>query len=332
MTITDFIQNNLLEVAVMSALLFIIFNYYRERMLPRAHNVALLGFPKSGKTTTIIVLFGNIFEQKLENIKAAPRGDETIDRINRNLKNLKNNIRIPPTTIKSEIPYIADLSIGRLFLKRNFKLQIGDFKGSRTLDYSEKNDENRKWFHKNREFNEWNSKADAFVFFIDIGKYLLEGPKYVLDMETAIRAAWQKIVDLNSEQLKKLVYKPVILLFSKCDLLNILASNNISSINELNIKQKKILFEIRNKGFKKLPKSEDIEYSILFDKYEELIINDFKKIIRYLKAENRNFHRLFVSNFGLENGIPINLRTFVRILLPTSPFLIDLMSFLKMIS
>lgn len=61
-------------VAALLALTALSFSYLERSRLPVAHNVAIVGYPKSGKTTLIVSLFGEAFARRiLPSISVSPK-------------------------------------------------------------------------------------------------------------------------------------------------------------------------------------------------------------------------------------------------------------------
>lgn len=65
-------------------------------------------------------------------------------------------------------------------------------------------------------------EADAFVFVIDLGKVLDDNisASYRAHVSSAFRASWQKLKDHHYDGEFELSRKPVVLVFSKLDLLS----------------------------------------------------------------------------------------------------------------
>ena len=95
--------------------------------LPRAYSIAVIGYPKSGKTFLITAVFGELFSGRLFDIKTVPRGQETIERINRDLEALAIGRSLGPTTDQDLFAYRADITRGHSLFVRKYKVEIGDF-------------------------------------------------------------------------------------------------------------------------------------------------------------------------------------------------------------
>jgi hypothetical protein len=44
--------------------------------------------------------------------------------------------------------------------------------------------------------------------------------------------------------------------------------------------------------------------------------NDFKDLIKYFESESSNFHVLFVSSFGLYEGVRLGIKDLFKTILP----------------
>jgi hypothetical protein len=122
-----------------------------------------------------------------------------------------------PTSDQDLFAYRADIKRGGFPLQRTFKFEIGDFPGEDTREFSEKQ---AKWLHETTYFK-WVMEADSFLFIIDLAHVLADKDpnEYKANMTSAIRAAWQHLVEYHVEGRKDLRRKPVLLVFTKADLL-----------------------------------------------------------------------------------------------------------------
>lgn len=87
----------LLLVAALVALL-VLFRLTAGRSLPYAWSVALIGFPRSGKTTLLATIFGEIFARRIIDYEITIRGEENIDIVNAALERLSTGRALGPTT------------------------------------------------------------------------------------------------------------------------------------------------------------------------------------------------------------------------------------------
>jgi GTPase SAR1 family protein len=184
--------------------------------MPTSYRVAIIGFPRSGKTTLITSVFDYLFRHGARGGSVVPRGDETIKRINDNLEQLELYRAIKPTTDQDIFAYRAEVIARRGRFRRRYKLEIGDFPGEDTVAFTEKYGE---WLHDTPYF-QWASSADAFVFVIDTGRVMVdESGEYVARQKSAFRAAWQRLQEIHLDGTTNLSAKPLLLVFAKADLL-----------------------------------------------------------------------------------------------------------------
>lgn len=90
----------------------LVFARYASSRLPRAYSIAVIGYPRSGKTFLITAIFGELFSERLSELKTIPRGKETIERINRDLENLEIGRSLGPTTDQDRFAYRTDVEKG----------------------------------------------------------------------------------------------------------------------------------------------------------------------------------------------------------------------------
>ena len=98
-------------VGLVSVLFFQFF--IQKYSVPWSYNVAIVGFPRSGKTTLLISLFGEIFAGMILPIRITPKGTKTIERINESLEMLKKGQALGPTKDQDRFAFRADLTIKR---------------------------------------------------------------------------------------------------------------------------------------------------------------------------------------------------------------------------
>ena len=184
-------------------------------------NIAIIGLPKSGKTTFITSLFGAVMHGKikLNGYHAIVKGNSTIDRVNENLSLLDKGIPIGSTTDQTLFAYrvnIEEKSSHIFRPRKEYQIEIGDFQGEMTQDLIDL--KTNIWKHDSEFFN-WVKEANAFVFVVDLGYYLMDKKTYIAEISKSFRSAWQKIIELNDNQITKISRQPVILIFNKADVL-----------------------------------------------------------------------------------------------------------------
>ncbi|MBI1730468.1 GTPase domain-containing protein [Candidatus Acetothermia bacterium] len=297
-------------VAVLAPMLFIaIFFLVRQtlgRNIPRAWNVAVIGFPKAGKTTLITRLFGELFAGKLK-IQTIIRGKTTIEKINEDLRRLEVGRNLGPTTDQDLFAYRTDITLGQGILKKTYKIQIGDFPGeaSEKLAY-----ETEMWFH-DTEFFKWVMEADAFLFVVDLAPMLdyRTNRDYVARVKSAIRAAWQHIEEYYSEGKTDLRYRPVGLVFTKADLF---AHSTVVAIDDDVIRKIERLGFGDDKVFFIKPLTEDeLKEGGNYTK------DQFEDLISYLNTKVRKMNVIFTSSFSYFNGERLGIKETLETILPS---------------
>jgi hypothetical protein len=184
--------------------------------LPASFRVAILGFPRAGKTTLITGVFDYLFRRGLQGASVMPRGDETIRRVNTNLERLELGQPIEPTTDQDLFAYRAEIQVRSSLFHKRYKLEIGDFPGEDSVAFAESSGD---WLHEAPYFN-WAVSADAFLFVVDIGRVLddVRGI-YVAQQKKAFRAAWQRVQEFHLDGPGDIRRKSLTLVFTKADLL-----------------------------------------------------------------------------------------------------------------
>jgi len=112
--------------------------------LPIAYNVAILGFPRSGKTTLLISLFREMFAKRV-GVDIQLRGSQTIEAVNQGLSLLSSGRSLGPTKDQDMFAFRADVKRGKFPSERTYKIEFGDFPG----EHSETFVSGQEWFHNN---------------------------------------------------------------------------------------------------------------------------------------------------------------------------------------
>lgn len=287
------------------------FTFIKNRSdLSIAYNVSIFGFPKSGKTTFITTLFSMIMYRKLDlqGFKPLIKGKSTIEKINNYIKQLEKGKPIQSTTDQSLFAYRINLeSIKKSFLtNKNYKVEIGDFPGEHSLEFI---DEKNNHFITESDYFNWAKDADAFIFVIDLGSYLLNRVEYTAEISSAIRSAWQNLLEINSNNIEKFRKKPTLLLLNKVDLFDLNLSKQTSQRTQ----------EILNAAFSKtnsLPTERDIENSDEYLYFQDEVKNDFSNLINFFEAESNTFDLAFMSSFAKKDKRKIGFQKLVNHILP----------------
>ncbi|ETX00039.1 MAG: hypothetical protein ETSY1_12620 [Candidatus Entotheonella factor] len=301
------------------ALVALLFNFFIPRMknpFALAYNVAVIGFPKSGKTVMITSIFGQLFSDRYLGRGVILRGKDTIERVNKDLELLEIGRLLGPTTDQDIFAYRADIRRGIFPLQREYKVVIGDFPGESSEEFVEDSVE---WLHESSYFK-WVMEADAFIFVIDIARILTDNDnrEYRAMITRAIRAAWQHIYEFHVEGKKNLNRKPLMLVFTKADLLlkythkiDVVSTNKGSSTVANNL----INEEIMNFGFSQLPEIVRVEQREIQDEIK-IVEELYREIIAYLHLQTSNFGCFFVSHFVMDENGRLGIPALTEKLLP----------------
>ncbi|MGD8781733.1 MAG: GTPase domain-containing protein [Ignavibacteria bacterium] len=299
---------------ILGAIIGFLFPYLYQRIFSKnkysvAYNIGVIGYPQSGKTTFITSLFAHLFSLKIlgNNYRLLLRGKETIEKVNDDLERLTIGKSLGPTTDQDLFSYRIDLTKRKFPFDENYKIQIGDFPGEDSEEFYDKYND---WLHSTPYFK-WVMDADVFIFVIDVARVLsdTDNSLYKNKITKAIRAAWQKLEEYHFEGRSKLSNKPVILLFTKADLL--LHYDKFQYRYNTPTIQKKV-FEL---GFgDELPAiiklNEDIE------KFTNNIKGEYKEIIDFLQTRNKNTKVIFFSHFVTVDEQRLGMEEIVTSILP----------------
>jgi hypothetical protein len=162
------------------------------------------------------------------------------------------------------------------------------------------------------------NEADAFIFVVDMAR-CLSGDRssdrinneYVSDMIAAIRAAWQNTLNHHSAGEKKLKSFPVVLTFTKSDLVNFLGDARNANTTE----------SIQAYGFEKLPGVPG-KVTIDLQRFEQergTLINAFSDLRNFFIQTNRNYSEVFTSSLGVIDGNRLGFENLLKAVLPTHP-------------
>lgn len=251
---------------------FFIFSKMKKNT-KKAHDIAVIGFPQSGKTTFITTLFHQMQYNNVFNIKIDIRGT-TIDRVNEDIRKIEIGQRLGATTDQDRFAYRFDMPKSNLF-KETIKVEIGDFRGENTESFYR---DFGQWLHKTP-FFKWVMQADAFIFVVDVANVLLD-KQYKAQMITSITAAWQHITDYHIESKKRVDKNSVSIIFTKSDLLYIDKSDA-----EI----------IQTLGFKEFPEKTTISDEAKLNTKQ--IEDDFIELKNYFKQKKINSKFFFTSCF-----------------------------------
>jgi GTPase SAR1 family protein len=267
-----------------------------------SHQVAIIGFPQSGKTTLITSLFWEIFNKKNSYMTFIPRGKETIEKINEDISKINMGKTLGPTNAQDIFNYRVNIEIGKSFYRKSYKFEIGDFPGDNSYEYYKKFGP---WLH-NTPFFRWVMESDVFVFIIDCAKIIIKNEDNKAEITKAIRAGWQHILDYHFESRRKLQSRKVLLVFTKADLLiakEIINDTNFNEIDKYGFDRYASIENYANSfGYGDIyPTSVEIsskQRNELIEKSNQ-IVEDYNEIIKFFDNQNINIKIFFTSPFIL---------------------------------
>ena len=271
--------------------------------------IAVLGYPKSGKSIFITSLINYLIHDNGSTGRTIKINDETTKKFKDNIKCLNSRIPFKQTNAESIFAYRVDISKGKFLLKKNYKLQIGDFTGDNKAQF---HNGYRQWFHKSPSFI-WTLQADAFIFVVDLAEVLAqyEDDYYCEKVSNAIYRAWKRIERSHLGGKDNLRNRPIVLLFTKADLLvKFYELLGPAPLDQIRIK----MFQL---GFSKksLPKTISVKTDLDPDLYT-IIEEKFRSIITYLNKKSKRYNTIFFSHFLNLNGQPIGIGNVVDSILP----------------
>ncbi len=292
-----------------------------RELFPPLYRVAIVGFPASGKTTLLTLIFQQIFAGTLPGLSAEPRGKTTADRVLADIKRLEIGESLGPTTDQDLFAYRTDIIRTNFFgYKRRYKVEIGDFPGEDSDGFTR--GRGKPLFYETPFFR-WVMEADAFVFVIDSTWTLIQDKNgddkeavnsYVEQMTQAFQIAWNKLKAYHTEGEADLPNKPLFLIFTKADLFNVTSSVATDDA---------VIKKLMQLGFGKPVPIEQITEidKTAFEIGKRRITEElFHELISFFRQESRNFSSYetydFVSCFSLMDGKRLGLPQLIDKILP----------------
>lgn len=299
--------------SVVTLLTAIIAGRLLSRRLPIAYSIAVIGFPRSGKTTLITSMFGELFAKEFLGISVLTRGEETRKRVFDDLRRLEVGEALGPTIDQDLFAYRVDLIRGNWLFRRRYKLEIGDFPGEDSEEFTEKYGN---WLHDTPYFK-WAVEADAFIFVVDLAHYLnpSEARNYVASTTRSMQAAWHRLLEYHIEGKRNLKHKPVVVAFTKADLFG-LTEEDVFDVTEEEASESKLSQKILSLGFgEKVPARVEISSALLMIQSERTL-SAFDGLVNYFTSQSRRFRPVFVSCFGYVRGRRIGISEVLKAVLP----------------
>lgn len=280
-----------------------------RKRLPVAYSIAVVGFPRSGKTSLITSIFGELFARRVLGYDVFPRGESTIERVNDDLAKLELGESLGPTTDQDLFAYRADVVRRKVFFSSTYKVEIGDFPGEDSAAFA---GNFGAWFHQTPYFK-WVMEADAFIFVIDVANILDPdlSREYSARVSKAIRAAWQRIQENHLQGERALFSKPVALVFMKADLFGVVEKSALGGEPARPINQKVM----------RLGLGEGVPVPVEVDPDALRIgraacLEQFEELIDYLSSQSKNLCVEFASAFAYQYGRRLGIKELLGFILP----------------
>ena len=265
-------------------------SFFLNLRIPRLYSIAVIGFRGSGKTTLITALFREILEGRIKRVQATLSTRSTTERVMEGIAALDEGKPLGPTKDQDMFAYRTNIVLGT-HIKKTYKGLIGDFPGR----MSEELADNTVAPFIEPEFARWVNEADAFIFVVDVAPCFMgyESDKgvnreYVIKMTAAIRTAWQNVLNEHTATAKRLKSYPVVLAFTKSDLINYISDAPDANVTEL----------MQRWGSEELPVNMRIDADKL-SKQKKNIRDAFSAVLTFFEQTNHKFQEVFVSSVGV---------------------------------
>jgi len=192
------------------------------KQTPSTLNISVLGYPNSGKTVYLTVLFNELLTNPIhKKISFMTYGSETIERISADYEKLNTGHWLPPTPNEGVFYYRATASLSS---RRKYKLEIGDYAGEK---FKEELKENNNFFHKT-EYFKYVISSDVIFLAIDMELVLKDfrNGQYIANIESSFISALSLMQEVRSMGFNKKIKFPVAIIFLKFDLLGEFSQEN----------------------------------------------------------------------------------------------------------
>ena len=289
--------------------------FFLVSRVPQAMMITIVGFKCSGKSTLITALFREMLAGRLPNFRITMVTRLTNERVNKNIASLESKIRLEPTEEENAMVYRANLRYGK-WVKAFRRLELADFPGEWSKEFASQLKEHSKEDYVDKDYKQWVYESEAIIFVIDCAEYLAVSDtedgrlKYVADTTATVRYAWQQVLNSHYAGERRLKSYPVVLAFTKCDLVNFVGSDK--STKDLVLKY----------GYQEFPGVPG-HYVIDEQKLEEEIAKIrgyFSELGLFFEQTSDNFSIVFTSSVGTVGGKALGLEDLLKALLPPPPF------------
>lgn len=178
------------------------------RRYPNSLLISLIGPPGVGKTVYLTFLFRELETGVRRQILFAPSGIETTKRVAANLALLQKGHFPAKTPINSEDLYEAVARFSGPF-GRQYRMRVLDLPGEQFLDVASIGGNPTDFRHL--------LFSDALIFMVDCDRVIHSTPHQTTELENALIATLNLVIEMRSENPMALFRVPVALVFSKAD-------------------------------------------------------------------------------------------------------------------
>ncbi len=184
---------------------------------PASLTISLLGYPYSGKTVFLTILFNELATRVFPGFVFSPYGSETIEKVTEDLNRLMQGQWLPPTPPDTLFFYRANATSGTDIFKRKHKIEIGDYAGEHLETLEGKGD--NQWLHKSSYFK-FVVQSEVILLAIDSKIMMSEDSNKLSIVENGMLAAMQLLVSEKGVDISRKMKTPVALLLMKSDLIS----------------------------------------------------------------------------------------------------------------
>jgi hypothetical protein len=195
------------------------------RRNPAPLSISLLGFPGSGKTVFLTVLFDALMSTAPPGLAFWPYGAETVEQVGEDVRTLMQRKWLPPTAPGQVFFYRANARVGSGMLARRYKIEIGDYAGEHIHEFDT---DHERWLHRT-DYYKYVLQSDIVMLSVDCGTVLRSTSAERRRMEDSFVAALHLLMEHKGVAVGGKLRAPVALVFMKADLA---ASLELSSLRE----------------------------------------------------------------------------------------------------
>ena len=184
------------------------------RRNPSPLAISLLGFPDSGKTVFLTVLFDSLMSAGEPEVAFWPYGTETVERIGADLGALMRGEWLPRTAPGQVFFYRANSRVGTGLVARRHKIEIGDYAGEHIHEFDT---DHERWLHKT-DYYKYVLQSNIVLLSVDCDTVLGATRAEIREMENSFIAALHLLIENKGVPVGRKFGAPVALIFMKADL------------------------------------------------------------------------------------------------------------------